>query len=346
MNYIGSKLSLLPFIDSVVESLDLCGDIIFCDIFAGTGTVSKYFKNKGYKIISNDIQNYSYVTIKHLIGNNRELKFEKLSSNGISPFNYLNSIPGQEGFIYKNYSNGGTQQSEYNRLYFTDENSKKIDAIRIKVENWKDEELINLSEYNFLIASLLESADKVANTASVYEAFLKKIKKTAQKELELKPIETITSNLVHEIYNEDANKLIRKIQGDILYLDPPYNTRKYNTNYHMLEIISLYDNPYIKGKTGVRIDESKKSLYCSKREAKGAFEDLIKNAKFKYILLSYNNEGIISIDDIEKIMSKYGKYQCFKTEYKRFKADKDINRNHKEVAVYEYIHCLEKNNED
>lgn len=344
MNYIGSKLSLLSFIDLVVENLGLSGDIVFCDIFAGTGAVSKYFKNKGYKIISNDIQNYSYVTIKHLIGNNLELKFKKLCSKGISPFYYLNSLSGKEGFIYNNYSAGGTKYSEYNRLYFTDENSKKIDAIRIQIENWKNEELININEYNHLISSLIESADKVANTASVYEAFLKKIKKSAQKELVLTPIETITSNIEHEIFNEDANKLIRKIEGDILYLDPPYNTRKYNTNYHILETISLYDNPPIKGITGVRIDDSKKSLYCSKREAKEALDDLIKNAKFKYILLSYNNEGIISINDIQDIMSKYGGYTSYKKEYKRFKADKDSNRKHKEGAVYEYIHCLEKNN--
>lgn len=346
MNYIGSKLSLLSFIDSVVENLDLNEDVVFCDIFAGTGAVSKYFKKKGYRIISNDIQNYSYVTIEHLIGNNFKLKFEKLSSKAISPFYYLNNLSGEEGFIYNNYSDGGTKYSQYNRLYFTDDNSKKIDAIRSKIEDWKKEELINKNEYNYLIASLIESADKVANTASVYEAFLKKIKKSAQKELVLTPLETITSNVKHEIYNEDANKLIRKIKGDILYLDPPYNTRKYNTNYHMLETISLYDNPSIKGKAGVRIDDSKKSLYCSKRKAKDAFEDLIKNAKFKYILLSYNNEGIISIDDIRDIMSKYGNYKSYKKEYKRFKADRDSNRNHKERAVYEYIHCLEKNGED
>lgn len=347
MNYIGSKLSLLSFLNEVIEELlsKLEQEPVFCDIFTGTGTVAKYFKEKNFSIIANDIQYYSYVTAKHFISNNKIIRFPKLQEMNISPFEYLNSIEGVEEFIYNNYSQAGTANQEFIRLYFSDTNAKKIDAIRIQIEKWKQLELLTKEEYCFLIASLIESADKVANTASVYEAFLKKIKKTAQKELIFEPVETIISNTTksHAVFNRDANDLVRSIKGDILYLDPPYNTRKYNTNYHMLETIALYDNPIIKGKTGVRVDESKKSRYSSKREAKHAFEDLIKNASFKYILLSYNDEGIMSIQEIEQIMSKYGVYSRKEKEYKRFKADKNENRNHKKDSVIEYIHCLKKN---
>lgn len=344
MNYIGSKFSILDYIDETIEDFAKPKDknITLCDIFSGTGTVGKYFKKKGYNIISNDIQYYSFITAKHFIENNDKLEFIKLKEKNIEPFEYLNNIVGKKGFIYENYSLEGTKGKEFERQYFSDENAQKIDAIRVQIEEWKTKDEISQNEYNYLLASLIESADKVANTASVYEAFLKKLKASASKPLELKPVEIITypENKEYKVYNKDCNELIKEIKGDILYMDPPYNTRKYDTNYHMLETIALYDNPEIKGKTGVRTETSKKSKYCIKKEAINAFEELIKNAKFKYILLSYNDEGIIPIEDIKRIMSKYGKYKCYGKQHKRFKADS--KREYIKDFTIEYIHCLEK----
>lgn len=344
MNYIGSKLSILDFIDETIEdfvNLDK-NDIVFCDIFSGTAIVGRYFKKKGYSIIANDIEYYSYIITKHYIENNEEIKFDLLKKENIDPFEYLNSLEGKEGFIYENYSLGGTKDKEYQRQYFSDDNAKKIDAIRTQIEEWKKENKLLDNEYYYLIACLVESSDKVANTASVYEAFLKNLKKSAAKKLELKPIDVLVNenNKKYQVYNEDCNKLINRISGDILYLDPPYNTRKYDTNYHMLETIALYDNPQIKGKTGVREEITKKSKYCIKKEAAKALEELIKNANFKYIILSYNDEGIIPIELIKKIMSKYGKYKCFGRKHKRFKADN--KRDYIKDFTIEYLHCLEK----
>ncbi len=345
MNYIGSKFSVLEFIDKTIDDfVKPKQKITLCDIFSGTATVGKYFKKKGYNIISNDIESYSYITAKHYIENNEEIKFKKLKEKGIKDvFDYLNEIEGIEGFIYNNYSLSGTKGKEYERQYFSDENSKKIDAIRIQIENWKEKDLLKENEYCYLISSLIESSDKVANTASVYEAFLKKLKTSAQKPIKLEPVETLISNKEnkYKVYNEDCNQLIKKIKGDILYLDPPYNTRKYDTNYHMLETITLYDDPQIKGKTGVRCETTKKSKFCIKKEAPAALEELIKNAKFKYILLSYNDEGIIPIEEIKRIMEKYGNYKCYQKKHRRYKADK--NREYKKNYTIEYIHCLEKN---
>lgn len=341
MNYIGSKFSILSYIDEVIEDFTKTQkEIVFCDIFAGTGVVSKYFKEKGYNIISNDIEYFSYVILKGLIENSDELKFEKLSKKHIDPFVCLNGLHGKRGFIYKNYTLEGTKKSEFKRNYFTSENARKIDAIRIKIEKWYKKSLITDGEYFYLLACLLEAADKIANTASVYEAFLKNTKRSAEKVIVIKPLELIFKNKKYEIYNENSRNLISKIKGDILYLDPPYNTRRYDTNYHMLETIALYDNPKIKGVTGIRVEDTKKSNYCMKNKALLELEELIKNANFKYILLSYNDEGIISIDDIEKMMKKYGKYKRYEKMHKRFKSDN--NREYKKNYTIEYIHCLEK----
>jgi adenine-specific DNA-methyltransferase len=352
MNYIGSKLSLLGFLDESIKKVVGNNNMNFADLFAGTGAVGAHFKKLGYKITSNDIQYYSFVLNKHYIENHKELKFEKLfqvlpelkkikiedRKNYVC--SYLSSLKGVQGFIYKNYCLGGTKNKKYPRQYFSDENGMKCDAVRIEIEKWKNDKQITNNEFYFLLASLLETVDKRANTASVYGAFLKSLKKTAQIPFELKPAELIINHQKHEVFNEDINKLMSRIKGDILYLDPPYNQRQYSTNYHVLETIAKYDNPELHGITGLRDYKDQKSLYCSKNQVKQIFEDLILNAKYKYIFLSYNNEGLMSLDDIREIMSNRGEYGYFKKEYGRFKSDKDKHRKYLEKKTYEYIHYV------
>jgi adenine-specific DNA-methyltransferase len=330
MNYIGSKYSLIDFLQDSIIDFAGTGHKIFADLFAGTGVVGSSFKKLGYQVIANDIQYYSYVLNKHLV--------ENIPPLDQSLVTYLNSLKGEEGFIYKNYCLG----SGSGRCYFTDENGKKCDAMRMEIERLRNEASISEAEYFYLLASLINSIDKYANTASVYGAFLKKVKKSAEKEFELELLPVISGSENNKVYNEDVNELINRIDGDILYLDPPYNARQYCTNYHVLETIARYDSPVLKGKTGLRDYQEQKSAFCSKRTVTDVFENLIKNAQFQYIFLSYNNEGLMPISTIKDIMSKYGKYTVCTKEYKRFRADKKENRNHKADETIEYLHCIEK----
>lgn len=328
MNYIGSKLSLIPWLRENIYKI--CGndlsDKIFCDLFAGTGIVGASFKNEVKKVISNDFEYYAYALNKNYIENSQILP------NAINLIKILNDLPSKKGFIYQNYATGGGN----NRMYFSDENAMKIDTIRMGIKKLSSE--ISQSEFYFLLASLIKSADKVANTASVYGAFLKKLKNSAKKELILSPAKFEITNQKNDVFNEDANTLIKKISGDILYLDPPYNTRQYGANYHLLNTIAKYDDFEPLGKTGLR--KYKKSMYCSKRTVLESFENLIKFANFRYIFLSYNNEGLMSFDEIKDILRKYGKYEVVKKEYSRFKADN--NRFNKAKKTYEYLHILMK----
>lgn len=246
------------------------------------------------------------------------------------------------GFVYNNYCLGGTLTAEYQRMYFSDRNGKFCDTVRAKIEEMFINQKISEKQYYFLLASLLESIDKHANTASVYGAFLKKLKKKASQDCILKPVSIVSSNIEnHQVFHKDAQELITEISGDILYLDPPYNSRQYCDNYHILETIARYDNPQIKGKTGLRLDSKEnKSNFCYKKTATEALEYIIKNAKFKYIFLSYNDEGIINIKDIERIMSNYGNYSVLTKQYKRFKAS---SKNIDKKETIEYLHCLIKN---
>lgn len=332
MNYIGSKLKLCnDFLPTVIHQV--CGEnltnMIFCDLFAGTGIVGRTFKSKVKQVLSNDIELYSYVLNKNYIWNHNPIEGKE------KYIDYLNNLLTDDtGFIYNNYCLGGSGE----RRYFSDSNGKKIDAARQKISEWKNCGEIDNHLYYYLLCSLLESADKVANTASVYGAYLKKLKKSAQKEMIIQGAEYELNCNDHIVYMEDANSLIKKISGDILYLDPPYNTRQYGANYHLLNTIAEYKEFLPKGKTGLR--DYKKSKYCSMATVTSEFEQLIKDANFKYIFLSYNNEGLMSETEVRQVMSKYGKYDLAKTKYHRFKADS--NRSNKADFTTEYLHILEK----
>ncbi|WP_331775095.1 DNA adenine methylase [Sulfurospirillum sp. 1612] len=334
MNYIGSKSRLSSWIKEEITDVfnaDL-SDKIFCDIFAGTGIIGRTFKGHVKKIISNDFEYYSFVLNKNYISNRHALEDKEYY------LEYLNTVPlVRDGFIYQHYCLGGGS----GRQYFSDTNGMKIDAIRQQINRWFSHHEISEEMYYFLLASLIESADKVANTASIYGAYLKHLKKSAQQELRLQPAHFEYDVGQHEVYHEDANVLIKKISGDILYLDPPYNERQYSANYHILNTIALYDHFIPRGKTGLRGDFNK-SNYCRRNRVHRSFEALIKNAQFPYIFLSYNNEGLMHKEDVSAIMSRYGTYDLVTTEYKRFKADQTLSRNHKASVTKEYLHILKK----
>ncbi|EAI9510467.1 DNA adenine methylase, partial [Campylobacter jejuni] len=333
---IGSKVKLLDFLFESINDILAKSDInleqcTFIDLFAGTSAVGKKFKNKVEKVISNDKEFYSFVLAKNYIENTVKIKRSKELIKELNNIAKINPIKGK---IYKHYSLGGGE----NRQYFSDFNAMKIDSMRIKISEWKYDNFINEKECYFLLASLLESADKVANTASVYGAFLKHLKPSAQKELILLPAEFECTHTKHLVFNENANDLIKKIKGDILYLDPPYNSREYGANYHVLNSIAMYDDFIPQGKTGLRAYE--KSAWCKKNLVFDALEDLIKNADFKFIFLSYNDEGLLSLEQIRQIFEKYGKYDFKSQIYQRFKADsKRICQQNKTI---EYLHILEK----
>lgn len=356
MNYIGSKLSLLPFLEkNILEFSKTENEKRFFDIFAGTSIVGRRFKKLGFHVIANDIQYYSYCLNRAYIGINDQPQFSKIVRT-LSPasdaaphdavdivLNHLNNLTRVEGFVYRNYCLGGTVGTQFPRQYFTDENGKRCDAVRRRIEEWRRNDLISDDEYFYLLASLLEAVDKVANTASVYGAFLKRVKRSALKPLRLEKIEITPSRKPHQVHNRDGRELVEQVRCDILYIDPPYNQRQYCTNYHVLETIARYDEPRLYGATGLREYKHQKSDFCYKAKALRALEDLVRRTEARYIFLSYNSEGVMSEDEILSVMKPYGTVELRKEAYRRFRADVDgENRRYKTNGVTEYLFCLKK----
>ncbi len=373
MNYIGSKYSLLNKITRIIEDFDIPKGGIVLDLFSGTGIVSQLFKSMGYITYANDWQYYSYClsasfllfndfpvfnkllnteegkliknvdkeNIKILCLNNRIYKPNNKSF--IKVLEYLQNLKGKKGKFYDFYCEGGTE----GRLYFSKDNGKKIQAIRDKIEDWHRYNFITYNEKTWLIACLLESADRVANTASVYGAYLKKIKKSAEKTIELTGIKPVASRLkpnLNKVFCKDALEILKLLKNrDIVlaYLDPPYNHRQYSANYHILETIAKWDiNDFLpRGVTGLRNSKELNSYYSLRSRAEESYRKLFLNLNSKYILLSYNNEGLISEKFIRNLFEEYcSSYKFEKIEYIRFRADTDHpHRNYKTDRTIEYL---------
>ena len=348
MRFIGSKENLIFFIERAIQEMGVQGKIFF-DIFSGTTKVAQHFKKKGYYIISNDNLYFSYILQKTYIENNTIPKFLYLTqwlkqkktydnrkTEVENVINFLNNVKGTKDYAFENYA----PSEKYQRMYFSDENAQKIDGILQTISWWKQNNLISEIEEIILRTSLVEAIPFISNISGTYGAYLKSWDKRAFKSLTLGIPQFILSTNQHYCFQKDANELIKDIEADILYLDPPYNTRQYISNYHVLETIAKNDKIELKGKTGLRKDDYLyKSKFSQKNACVEALEDLIMNAKANYILMSYNSEGIIPETEIERIFRKKGRnYTKFEESYRRFRSNSNIIS---KKGVVEYIYFIE-----
>ena len=243
--------------------------------------------------------------------------------------------------MFRHYCLGG--RSNAKRVYFSDENGRRCDAVRQSIETFYDDGVLKESEYYYLLASLIVAMDRVANTASVYAAYLKKLKKSAKKPFAMESIPTTGGNGRHRVHHQNGSELVSRVSCDILYMDPPYNQRQYCTNYHVLETIAEYDSPKLSGITGLRPYQNQRSDFCVKGKALEAIEDMVRRTRARYVFLSYNSEGLVTRGDILDTMRQYGEVDLKSKRYPRFRADADgAKRRYKANSVTEYLFRLKK----
>lgn len=386
MRYIGNKTRLLEFLGSVIARTPVSGNRAF-DAFSGTASVGRYLKRRGFAVSSCDLMSYSLVFQKAYIELDRVPRFEKLIHNdqtfakargqrafttyvegrfsgqvdlfsaGQLPHGPLQVVlaylerflPPEASFVAREYAPTDDADPDARR-FFTKSNAQRIDAIRTHIHMWRSESLLDDDEYFLLLACLLESADAVANTTGVYAAYVKSWQSNALRPLQLNvPELVIDTNLDCRAMQGDVSELLKTTGPiDLLYLDPPYNTRQYSAYYHVPEVIArgwFEGEPELRGKTGLIPDKDRKSLWSTRGGCVRALYDLLKHADAGHVLMSYNSEGIIPESEIERIFCDLGRrstYEVHELDYARYRADSDHEqRQYKSDRVTEKIYSVE-----
>lgn len=340
MRFIGCKTLLLENIKEVIEENAPNAKTI-CDVFSGTSTVARYLK-KWYEVYSNDILYFSYVLQRGTVENDSVPRFEVLNRKMkiVDPINYFNdmtveemeSLPKERRFFQNTYAPSG------GRMYMNDENALRIDFARNQVEDWRKKGLLTDDEYYYLVACIVEGIPFVSNISGTYGAFHKQWERRSYKKYEVYRLDVTSNGKNNRCFNLNGADMLKLVEGDVLYIDPPYNSRQYLPNYHVLETAAKYDFPEVRGITGQRPYENSKSDFCLKSKVIPAFEELIANARFQHIILSYSTDGLMTEEDIERVMKKYGKPESFRVywiPYRRYKSRKQGEKEQlKEMLVY------------
>jgi adenine-specific DNA-methyltransferase len=350
MRYIGNKTRLLPFLRSTLRRLGVTAGIAH-DAFAGTASVGRALKEDGWRVVSSDLMTYSHVlqqayvvarrvpSFRLLIAGDAELRRAlrspalRQSSNGAGSAGMLSRVasycstllPPRRDFMTEEYTPVGAA----GRMYFTPDNGSRLDAVRAQLHGWKTAGLLDDAAYHLLLAALLEGADRVANTAGVYAAYIKSWQPNALRPLELQPRVPVPGGGC-KAFQGDAVEVASRIgKVDLLYVDPPYNSRQYVGYYHVPEIIARGwhpEPPPIAGRTGLLAEHDLRSDWCSAGRVRGAMADLLTATGARHILVSYNSEGLLPEGELRDLLrggAVDGKARCFRLPYRRYRADSD-----------------------
>lgn len=297
MRYIGSKASTAQWLTDFVAK-HAPDATSLSDPFAGTCTVSRAFKQAGYRVITGDLLKLSHTIQLATVGLNRppgfaglanRIAMNQIRANRIEAvFGHLNALPERRRYLSKHFS------ASSGRMYFTDANAAKIDAIREEIAEWTINGSIDQAEEAYLLTALVFAADKVANTAGTYYAHLKALSRKAVKTIELVPPPLADNRKKNVCLLADARDVASRQFADVLYLDPPYNERDYGGYYHLPDSIVRNDHPTPRGRSGApEMRRTKISDFCRPAHAEAAFDRLVCDAKARYILVHYTTTGLI-----------------------------------------------------
>jgi len=314
MRYIGSKAWCVDALGRLIDA-ELPNCTSLCDPFAGTCTVPRYFKSKGLRVVTGDALRLSFAFQVAVIRLNRPPRFARLLQDLAKPLDVhraspvdlvlsaLNAVPGRRGWVTKNFSPAGRCQ----RRFFTQHNARRLDAVRLTIRRWRRAGLVNRYEHEYLMACLLDAADRVANTAGTYYAFLRTFYRKAKNPLTLRRIPVVDNAQRNQVFCADARSVVASTAVDVLYLDPPYNNRDYGAYYHFPELLAHDLAPAVVGRSGRPSKPSSRSDFCSPGKAAMALGELVRRANARLIVLHYAENGLISHGDILAFLRNRGR---------------------------------------
>jgi adenine-specific DNA-methyltransferase len=325
ITYIGNKRKLVSLFKELFESRGK--DIIFFDGFAGSGIVSRVAKGYASKVYCNDWEYYSYVINKCYLGNPGEGDVERIKAM-IDEVNTERHKTQGASYIYKHYSPvDDTTIKPHERVFFSSKNGRIIDNMRHYIENNVPEDL-----KLYILAPLLYESSVKNNTCGYFNSYYKDegVGKLGGKnsndlgrickEIKLPYPVLLVNDCEVVVSCEDTNEYVKHMPYvDIAYYDPPYNKHPYGTFYFMLNEIAKWDyTKNVPENFRGQDNDWQRSDYNSFSKSKRSFETLIENTKAGEIWVSYNNNGIIPIHEMESILKKYGVVEKVDIEHKTY----------------------------
>jgi adenine-specific DNA-methyltransferase len=315
MRYIGNKTRLLPWLLATIRKLGVAPGLAH-DAFAGTASVGRALRAAGWRVATSDIMTYSYVFQRAYVVASRRPSFAALRAGDPDVRRALRSptlrarvaarggttldavgeylshwLEPEPGFVSAHFAPPA-------RGYFTPENAARIDAVRAALHRWRAAGLVDDDAYHILLAALIEGADRSANTAGVYASYIKGWQVNSRRRVVVQPVAPLAAGPPAAAHLGDATAVARALgPAELLYVDPPYNTRQYRGYYHIPEIIARgwFDAPLrMRGKVGLLEDPSQRSLWCLRRRVRQAMRDLLAASGARHVLVSYNAEGIVT----------------------------------------------------
>lgn len=300
--YIGSKARVVELIAQQIGPPE--GEHRFVDLFCGTGAVAEAAAKLGWDVHLNDSMQSAVTMAAGRLVTARQAGFDRLGGYP-KAIDSLNALPPRPGFIHREYSPASAAHVGLERRYFTESNAARIDAIRRHVEMWATDRLISDAEKVLLLADLLSATNRVANIAGTYGCFLAKWQKQAHEPIMLRPRALFVGEGSVTVSVGDA-KDCAVSANDLVYIDPPYTKRQYASYYHILETITLGDEPFVEGVSGLRPWREKASDFCYRTRALGAFTSLVDRLEAQRLLISYSDDAHIDIDALSSALRAFG----------------------------------------
>ena len=359
ITYIGNKRALLDFLTKgiqIVQKRLQKDKLDIFDVFTGSGIVARHCKQFSSSLIVNDLERYATLTGECYLSNKDELDISLLQDIYYNLLTEITNKPLKEGIVAALYSPKNDDKIKKDeRVFYTRRNAMYIDTMRSLIE------AIPIQYQKYFLAPLIAEASIHANTSGVFKGFHKN-KETGIGQfggsnsdalLRIKgdiilPFPVFSNfNCEYKVYNGDSNLVVKEMpEVDLAYLDPPYNQHPYGSNYFMLNLILENKYPESVSKISGIPDDWNRSSYNKKQYAYSALSDLVFSIKAKYILISFNSEGFISLDEMMTMLKKIGKVQVLETTYNTFRGCRNLSslaeQGTRDIHVTEYLYLLEK----
>ena len=303
IKYLGSKRVLIPLITKVISSLESQGSVI--DLFSGTARVGHNLKKLGYQVFANDINTYAAILSACYV----QADAERWESEAKHWVGQLNGVKGVDGYFTQSFCRDSS--------FFQVKNGLKVDAIRERIQA----ESLPYELRAILLTSLMEAADRVDSTCGVQMSFLKRWSLRSYKPIHLRVPKLLPRAFSGKsyAYRADALEMIHQLSADIAYLDPPYNQHKYIGNYHIWESLVLWDKPEVYGVARKRLDvRDRLSDFNSRRKILKALQTVIDDLDVSHLVVSFNNEGHITKDEMIKLLSRRGEVIVLAQDSRRY----------------------------